>query len=263
MMVLQVGNHPEGELMLRLLCVTAHPDDEAGGFGGTLSLYASHGVETHLVCLTPGQAATHRGGAKSDDELSAMRRNELARSAELLNLTSWECLHYPDAALDRQDFYSVVGELVRRIRTLRPHVVMTIGPEGAITAHPDHSMVSIFATMAYHWAGRSNRYTDQLDRGLTPHRAQKLYYGTALFTLKERQPVSLAPVTTVIEIGKELVEKKIAAFKAHTSQSPLFPIFEGTVRQRGTQEFFHLAASTTPRKSEHETDLFSGVEEKD
>jgi LmbE family N-acetylglucosaminyl deacetylase len=247
--------------MLRLLCLTAHPDDEAGGFGGTLLLYSSRKVETHLVCLTPGQAASHRGGAKSDDELSDMRRKELARSAEILKLTSWECLHYPDAALDRQDFYSVVGELVRRIRTIRPHVVITMGPEGAITAHPDHSMVSLFTTMAYHWAGRSNRYTDQLDRGLQPHRAQKLYYATALFTLKERQPVSLAPVTAVLEIGKDFVEQKISAFKAHTSQSPLFSIFEGTVRQRGTQEFFHLAASTTPRYAERETDLFAGVSE--
>ncbi len=249
--------------MLRLLCVTAHPDDEAGAFGGTLLLYGARGVETHLVCLTPGQAATHRGGARSDDDLADMRRQELARSAALLKLSTCECLHYPDAALDRQDFYSVVGELVRRIRTICPHVVLTIGPEGAITAHPDHSMVSMFTTMAYHWAGRSNRYTDQLDRGLQPHRAQKLYYGTTLFTRQDRQPVSLSPVTAVIEVGQELVEQKIAAFKAHTSQAPLFPIFEGTVRRRGTQEFFHLAATTTPRKIETETDLFAGVEDKD
>ncbi len=248
---------------LRLLCVTAHPDDEAGGFGGTLLLYASRGVQTHLVCLTPGQAATHRGGAKDDDALAAMRRVELGRSAEILRLTSWECLHYPDAALDRQDFYSVVGELARRIRTIRPHVVITIGPEGAVTAHPDHSMVSLFTTMAYQWAARSNRYTEQLDRGLKPHRAQKLYYGTALFTLPDRQPVSPSPVSAVIEIGPELLEKKISAFKAHTSQSPLFPLFEGAVRRRGTKEYFHLAASSTPREIERESDLFAGVKEED
>lgn len=248
---------------LRLLCVTAHPDDEAGGFGGTLLLYASRGVETHLVCLTPGQAATHRGGAHDDDDLAAMRRVELGRSAEILRLASWECLHYPDAALDRQDFYSVVGELVRRIRTIRPHVVITIGPEGAVTAHPDHSMASVFTTMAYQWAARSNRYTEQLDRGLKPHRAQKLYYAASLFTLPDRQPISPAPVTAIIEVGQEFVERKISAFKAHTSQAPLFPIFEKTVRQRGTRESFHLAATITPREIERETDLFAGVEDKD
>jgi LmbE family N-acetylglucosaminyl deacetylase len=27
--------------MLKLLCITAHPDDEAGGFDGTLALHPS------------------------------------------------------------------------------------------------------------------------------------------------------------------------------------------------------------------------------
>jgi len=249
--------------MFRLLCVTAHPDDEAGGFGGTLLLYASRGVETHLLCLTPGQAATHRGSARSDQDLATLRRGELARACRMLNIRQHECMDYPDAALDRVGFNGVVAEVTRRIRQIRPHVVITIGPEGAITAHPDHSMASLFTTAAYQWAARSNRYTDQLEGGLKPHRAQKLYYATALFTLPDRQPVSLAPVTTMVEIGEELLEKKIAAFKVHTSQSPLFPIFEKATRQRGPHETFHLAASTRPRLAERETDLFEGVKDED
>ena len=63
------------ELMLRLMCITAHPDDEAGGFGGSLRLYHERSVETCVVCLTPGQAASHRGGAANDQELAAARRN--------------------------------------------------------------------------------------------------------------------------------------------------------------------------------------------
>jgi len=30
--------------MLRLMCITAHPDDEAAGFGGSLRLYRDRGV---------------------------------------------------------------------------------------------------------------------------------------------------------------------------------------------------------------------------
>ena len=67
-------------------------------------------------------------------------------------------LDYPDRRLDRQDLMTVVQDLTGRVRQLRPHVIMTLGPEGAITAHPDHSMVSIFATLAFHWAGRTNRF---------------------------------------------------------------------------------------------------------
>jgi LmbE family N-acetylglucosaminyl deacetylase len=245
--------------MPRLLCFTAHPDDEAGGFGGTLLHYAAAGVETHVICLTPGQAASHRGGAKSDDELSVMRRQEFAASCRLLKVSSGTVLDYPDGLLDRQNVPDVVADLVRRIRELKPQVIITMGPEGGVTAHPDHSMVSIFATVAFHWAGRSNRFADQLQNGLKVHQAQKLYYATALFTIPERQPVSLSPSSAVVKLEAEELDTKIAAFKCHTSQAPLFPFFENTVRQRGRLELFHLAAASTPRKAETEMDLFAGI----
>lgn len=246
--------------MLRLLCVTAHPDDEAGGFGGSLLLYRSRQVETYVICLTPGQAATHRGPARSDEELAAIRRQEFLASCEILKVSHAEVLDYPDGKLDRADLQRLTSDLAQRIRKIRPQVMLTFGPEGAITAHPDHSMASVFATLACHWAGRTNRFPEQLNNGLRPHRVQKLYYGTAGFTLPDRQPVSLAPATAVIDIG-EFLETKIRAFKAHASQAPLFPIFEGAVRQRGKVEMFHLAAAITPRKIETETDLFAGVVE--
>ena len=107
----------------------------------------------------------------------------------------------------------MVADLTRRVRELKPHVIMSMGTEGAITAHPDHSMVSLFATMACHWAGRTNRFTDQLQNGLTPHQTQKLYYATALFTMPDRQPVALPPTTTMIELEPREIEAKIAAFK--------------------------------------------------
>ena len=248
--------------MHRLLCFTAHPDDEAGGFGGTLLRYAERGVETHVICLTPGQAATHRGTARSDDELAAARRLEFQAACKLLKVSRATVLGYPDGKLDRQDFYAVVEDLTRRVRELRPHVVMTMGTEGAITAHPDHSMVAVFATMACHWAGRTNRFTDQLANGLAPHRTQKLYYASALFTMPERQPVSLAPTTAIIELKQHEIDAKIAAFKLHTSQAPLFGFFEATMRNRAKMEVFHLANCIKPSKMQMETDLFAGVEDK-
>ena len=176
---------------MRLLCVTAHPDDEAGGFGGSLLLSRARAVETYVLCLTPGQAATHRGGHQADQELAAARRQEFACACEILQVTRGEVLDYPDAGLQRVDPLQAVGELVRRMRQIRPQVVITFGPEGGVTGHIDHSMASLFATMAYHWAGRGNRYPEQFTDGLQPHRAQKLYYGTATFALPDRQPISL------------------------------------------------------------------------
>jgi LmbE family N-acetylglucosaminyl deacetylase len=248
--------------MLRLMCITAHPDDEAAGFGGSLRLYHDRGVETCVVCLTPGQAASNRGGAQSDFELAAMRRKEFAAACEILKVSHGIVLDYPDGQLHRQELYKVVCELTLHIRQFRPQVLLTFGPDGSVTGHTDHSMASIFGTLAFHWAGRNNRYPDQLKDGFAPHRTQKLYYSTINFSLPDRQPITLPPITAIVEIG-DYLETKIAAFKAHTSQSPLWTLFESHVRPRGRQEMFHLAARVDYGLIEQETDLFAGVSEKD
>ena len=211
-----------------------------------------------MVCLTPGQAATHRGGLASDEDLAATRRKEFAASCELLKVTHGEVLNYPDGKLYRQDLYQVVCDLALRIRQFQPEVLITFGPEGGVTGHNDHSMASLFATMAFHWAGRNNRYPDQLTNGLHPHVTKKLYYATADEGLPDRQPITLSPATTVIDIGLYF-ETKISAFRAHKSQSPLWPRFEQNISKRGNQESFHLAASTLPGPVHSETDLFDGV----
>jgi len=246
--------------MLRLMCITAHPDDEASSFGGSLRLCHDRGIESFVVCLTPGNAASHRGGAASDQELAAMRRKEFAAACEILKVSRGIVLDYPDGQLHRQDLYKAVCDLTLHVRRFRPQVMLTFGPDGSVTGHTDHSMASIFATLAFHWAGRSNRYPDQLAGEISPHRIQKLYYSTANFTLPNRQPISLPPATAVIEIG-DYLETKIAAFKAHTSQAPLWPMFESHVRQRGRQELFHLAARVTPGLIEQETDLFAAIKQ--
>jgi LmbE family N-acetylglucosaminyl deacetylase len=244
--------------MFRLMCITAHPDDEAGSFGGSLRLYHDRGIETCVVCLTPGQAATHRGGAASDQELAAARRKEFAAACKILKVARGLVLDYTDGQLHRQDLYKVVCDLTLQVRRFRPHVLLTFGPDGSVTGHTDHSMASVLATLAFHWAGRTNRFPDQIAGEIIAHRTQKLYYGTTNFTLPDRQPVTLPPATAVIEIG-DYLETKIAAFKAHTSQAPLWPLFESHIRLRGRQEMFHLAARVTPGWIERENDLFTGV----
>ena len=250
---------PANNQGMRLMCVTAHPDDEAGGFGGCLRKYGDLGVQTCVICLTPGQAATHRGVAKSDQQLADIRRKEFAISCEMLKVSEGMVLDYPDGQLYRQDLYRVVCDLTHHVRRFCPNVMLTFGPEGGLTGHPDHSMASVFASLAFHWAGRDNRYPDQLAEGLKSHRTQKLYYATADFAIPGRQPITMPPATTVIDIREQL-ETKIAAFKTHTSQSPLWPMFEQNIRGRGDVERFHLAASVKYGAMPSETDLFEGVQ---
>jgi LmbE family N-acetylglucosaminyl deacetylase len=246
--------------MFRLMCITAHPDDEAGWFGGSLRTYHDRGVETSVVCLTPGQAGSYRGNARNDRELAELRRREFAASCEILKVSEAVVLDYPDGQLYRQELNRVVYELVLHIRRFRPQVVLTFGPEGGVTGHPDHSMAGTFATLSFHWAGRNNRYPDQLTNGISPHLPHKLYFATSDKALPNRQPLTFSPESARIEVGQHL-ETKIAAFKAHTTQKPLWDLFESDMRRRGARETFHLAASLKPGSTTQETDLFEGVTE--
>lgn len=245
--------------MFRLLCVTAHPDDEAGAFGGTLLLYGERGVETSVVCLTEGTAAKNRGTARTNEELAKLRTVELMASCTFLGVSHCEVLNFPDSQLDHSNFYEVVGELVARIRKLRPHVVLTFGTDGGLTGHPDHAMAGAFATQAFQWAGRPDRYPEQLEKRLRPHRAQKLYYTTADFLLPDRMPISPATVSARILVGQDRFEKKIQAFTQHKTQSPLFDRLRKSLGKMPTQEMFHLVGTREPRDAKFETDLFEGV----
>ena len=110
--------------MQRLMVVTAHPDDEASSFGGSLCVYRKRGVETCVICLTPGQAATYRGGAHNDQELGALRRKEFAAACEILRVSRGIVLDYPDGQLHRLEMQRVVSDLVLRIREFRPQVLL-------------------------------------------------------------------------------------------------------------------------------------------
>ena len=244
--------------MLRLLCVTSHPDDEAGAFGGVLARYSEGGIECTVICLTAGERAANRGGIVEDEPLKALRRAEFADSCRHLGVRRYEVLNCPDGALDRVDFVEVTGQLVERIRALRPHVVLTFGAEGFVTGHPDHGMTCMFASTAFQWAARTTRCTEQLERGLAPWQAKKLYYVTTEFFLPERPTVSLAPVTARVHV-EPYIRRKIEAFARHTSQSILLPLFEDAQKRAGDDELYHLAATAEITAMKMESDLFEGI----
>lgn len=246
--------------MLRLLCVTAHPDDEAGCFGGALVRYSEAGVQCSVICLTAGERAANRGGLVDDEALKERRRGEFASSCRLLGVSHCRVLDYPDGALDRADFLAVTTQLVEAIRTLKPHVVLTFGAEGYVTAHPDHGMAGLFTSAAFQWAARTTRCKAQLENGLKTWQAKKLYYATAEYSLPERPSVSPSPVTARIHVAP-YIKRKIEAFAQHTSQLPLLPIFKHAQDQAGEDELYHLAATAQVTVLEQETDLFAGISE--
>jgi LmbE family N-acetylglucosaminyl deacetylase len=239
---------------LKLLCVTAHPDDECFGFGGALMLAAEAGVETSVVCFTDGQAATNRGDSRSPEELGRMRREEFAASCRILDVTHHELLDYQDGQLEFADFSKTAAMLVERIRRYKPEVVLTFGGDGAMNTHADHTMVSCFTTAAFHWAAQAKRFPE-----LGPtHKARRLFYNTTNFFFPGRQAPLPAPWTVTLDVSR-VQARKFEAFRAHTSQLPLMEKFQSFFEKRVGQEFYTLVATPEPRAAVQMTDLFEGL----
>ena len=250
-------------MALRLMCVTAHPDDESGGFGGALLMAHARGADTTVICLTEGRAASNRGDTRSDDELAAARIAELDISCGILGVTRYEVWKYPDGSLIQANLFEITTRLVERMRQLRPHIVLTFGGDGGPNLHRDHTVASFAATAAFHWSGRSNFAQEQLERGLTLWAPQKLYYESAKFTVsKFKEEAAVAPRTPAsikLDIG-HLQETKRKALEAHDTQSVLSRAAE-VFEKYGHEEYYLLASARNPERFEHETDLFAGIDE--
>jgi LmbE family N-acetylglucosaminyl deacetylase len=237
-----------------MMCVVAHPDDECFGFGGALSLAADRGIETSVLCLTNGQAASNRGDAASSEALGRMRREEFHASCEVLGVTRHELLDYQDARLEFVDFSVAAGRLVERMRRFQPDVVITFGGDGGLNTHADHMMVSMLTTAAFHWSGQTKRYREL---GV-PHKAQRLYYLSTNVFLPERQPPLPMPWTVTLDI-RSVQERKAKAFRQHASQAPLVEQTKAFFERYGAEEFYTLAATTEPQAAQLTTDLFEGL----
>jgi LmbE family N-acetylglucosaminyl deacetylase len=242
--------------MAGLTAVFAHPDDESFAIGGTLARYSADGVRCSLYCATDGDAGRSSGiPVSSREQLASLRRHELRAACEVLGVSALEYGGHPDGALASVDPDFVMGEIVRLVRRERPDVVLTFGPEGAPTRHPDHKAISRLATAAVLLADTTTAYPEQLAEGLAPHRPERLCYVTwptpapGFEPATEGQPIHIAvPV-------RDWRERKIAAFDAHRTQREHRAQFE-RLALMDDECYFVSIGTPAPRGT---TDLFGGV----
>ncbi len=159
---------------LRLMAITAHPDDESLGMGGTMAKYASEGVETYVVCATRGERGRYHDGTEhpGPEAMGRMREKELRAAADVLGVHQLSFLDYMDAELDDVNPDEAVSKIVHHLRRVRPHVVLTFDQVGAY-GHPDHIAICQLATAAVFAAATSDYPSEN---GAHPHAVSKLYY---------------------------------------------------------------------------------------
>ncbi len=161
---------------MRILGVFAHPDDESFCAGGTLARYVASGAEVMVVSATRGEAGQIRSaGVATRRTLGQVREQELYLACQRLGVQHTVCLDYGDGMLQEVDQDILIGGIVEIIRSFRPDVVITFGPDGGY-GHPDHIAISAATTAACVRSGEGHHFPEQLAAGLAPHRPTQLFY---------------------------------------------------------------------------------------
>ncbi len=283
---------------LCLLCVHAHPDDEASKGAATVARYHADGVRTVLVCCTGGEEGDILNPAMDTPEVRAdlprIRMAELKASTDIIGYDETVLLGYRDSGMPDSEANAnpdsfaqapldeAVGRLVAVIRRERPQVIITYGDDHRGYPHPDHIRVHDISVRAFDSAGDPDQFPEA-GRPFTP---AKLYYSVwpaARFRQihekflelglespfdDERMKRMIARehedvVTTTIDIdGFQDVRRD--ALRAHATQvDPNSKMWFGlppeVMRAMEPTEGFFLARSRVGGTDVTEEDLFAGV----
>lgn len=126
-----------------LLAVVAHPDDESFGLGAVLDQFIAQGTRVTVLCLTEGEASTIGSGIN----LSAKRRDELAKASERLGITGTVLHHYPDGGLRSVCRHILAGEVIDEAGEALAEGLLVFAP-GGVTGHPDHGAATAAGLLA-------------------------------------------------------------------------------------------------------------------
>lgn len=208
------------------LVVAAHPDDGDFGAAGYCAQLAANAWEVFFLLCTNGAKGTE-DRTMPRQRLIALRREEQREACRRMGVKDVFFLEHEDGELvyDRV----LLEEIVRFIRVLRPHTVITHDPTDIIIRdsfinHPDHRAVGTAALDAVYPTARDHlNFPEHLAEGLEPHKVREVLLWNS------NQP------NFDVDIAPQL-DRKIQALSAHVSQFGKQQDFEEFSRERWKSE---------------------------
>jgi LmbE family N-acetylglucosaminyl deacetylase len=207
------------EDVTRALVVMAHPDDVDFAAAGTIATWTDAGVEVAYLIVTDGDA----GGFDDDlprEEMGPLRRAEQIAAAKCVGVTDVRFLGYPDGRVEAT--LDLRRDIARVIRQVRPDRMVIPNPERNYQrlgpSHPDHRAVGSAALDAVFPDARNPYAFPELRTA-----------GLEAWTVREVW-ISGGPSAQHFVDVTEVFERKLAALRAHVSQTAQSEGFEEMLR---------------------------------
>ena len=244
----------------RLMHTVAHPDDEDGGM---LVLEArGEGVTAVQLTLTRGEGGQNRTGSNLFDELGVLRTLELLAADQyygveqrFTRVADFGYSKSPDETFDKWQGHDVaLADMVRVIRTSRPDVIVTRFQGNERDGHGHHQAAGILTREAFRAAGDASRFSEQLDEGLEPWQAKKLYVrGSSDDYTLALDSGAMSPV-----LGTTFIQFAMQGLRHQLSQGA----GEWQLSNRPHVSYYKLVDSVLPMPAEgrHEHDFFDGID---
>jgi LmbE family N-acetylglucosaminyl deacetylase len=209
---------------MRVLIVTAHPDDVDFGAAGSVASWVAEGHEVAYCICTSGDAGAGPEGMPRS-EVAAHREAEQRAAAAALGVTELTFLRYPDGRL--QPTLDLRRDISREIRRFRPDRVVTQSPERTwdriYASHPDHLAAGEAAACAVYPDARNEfAHTELMDEGFEPWTVGELWLMAS----------GGSGATQAVDIT-DTIDKKVAALRAHASQTSGMEDLDGFIRGWG------------------------------
>ncbi|MGH3768533.1 MAG: PIG-L deacetylase family protein [Pseudonocardiaceae bacterium] len=210
----------------RVLVVVAHPDDVDFGSAGTIAGWTDAGLEVSYCIATDGDA----GGFDPKVPRSAIggiRQDEQRKAAAVLGVTDVEFLGYPDGRLVVS--FELRRDISRVIRRTRPDRVVVQSPHrdlrNVYASHPDHQAAGEAALCAIYPDARNPfAHLELLVEGLDAHTVPEVW----VMSSNDR-------ADHYVDIT-DTFDRKIAALRAHTSQTAHMMTLEERMRGWGSMQ---------------------------
>jgi LmbE family N-acetylglucosaminyl deacetylase len=208
------------------LVIAAHPDDGDFGAAGYSIQLAKRGWDVYFLVATNGAKGTE-DRTMPRERLIALRREEQREAGRRMGLRDVFFLDNEDGELvyDRR----LLEQVVRYIRTVRPHTVITHDPTDIIIRdsfinHPDHRATGTAALDAVYPTARDHlNFPEHLAEGLEPHKVREVLLWNS------NQPNFDVDISA-------LVDQKIQVLSAHVTQFGNMEDFASFSRERWKSE---------------------------
>ena len=211
--------------MPAILCVGAHPDDEAFGPAGTIARYAAEGVQVDLLTFTKGQHGTRLPPLATPEDLGLLREQELRAAAKVLGVRELTVLDYMDGQLDQAPVDELAAHVSRALERGGADTMISFGPTG-ITRHGDHIAVHKAVRQAIERSSSPLRLFYQAVEGEFAERLQ--------VEGPEREPTHRIDISAYLHL-------KLTALACHSSQEDAREFFLELVKHGQSEEPFHRA----------------------